>query len=53
MGAKAEIYELMNELASQGKGILLITSGCGLVEMSDRILVFPRARSQGVEKAKR
>ena len=45
VGAKAEIYELMNELASQGKGILLITSELPeLVEMSDRILVFHRGR---------
>lgn len=45
VGAKAEIYELMNELAAQGKGILLITSELPeLIEMSDRILVFHRGR---------
>jgi ABC-type sugar transport system ATPase subunit len=45
VGAKAEIYELMNELAGQGKGILLITSELPeLVEMSDRVLVFHRGR---------
>ncbi len=41
VGAKADIYDLMNDLAGQGKGIVLITSELPeLVKMSDRILVF-------------
>ncbi len=45
VGAKADIYDLMNELAAAGKGILLITSELPeLVNMSDRILVFHRGR---------
>lgn len=45
VGAKADIYHLMNELAAAGKGILLITSELPeLVNMSDRILVFHRGR---------
>jgi len=45
VGAKAEIYQLMNDLAASGKAILLITSELPeLVEMSDRILVFHRGK---------
>jgi len=45
VGAKAEIYELMNALVAQGKGILLITSELPeLLAMSDRILVMHRGR---------
>ncbi|HOS92336.1 MAG TPA: sugar ABC transporter ATP-binding protein, partial [Armatimonadota bacterium] len=45
VGAKAEIYELMNTLVAQGKGILLITSELPeLLAMSDRILVMHRGR---------
>jgi len=43
VGAKAEIYSLMNTWASEGKGILLITSELPeLLAMSDRILVMHR-----------
>lgn len=40
VGAKAEIYEWLRQLAKQGKGILLISSDLPeLLELSDRILV--------------
>jgi ribose transport system ATP-binding protein len=45
VGAKAEIYALMNKWASEGKGILLITSELPeLLAMSDRILVMHRGQ---------
>ncbi len=45
VGAKAEIYLLMNQWASEGKGILLITSELPeLLAMSDRILVMHRGK---------
>lgn len=43
VGAKAEVYQLMNRLVAEGKGILLITSELPeLLAMSDRILVMHR-----------
>jgi len=45
VGAKAEIYSLMNRWASEGKGVLLITSELPeLLAMSDRILVMHRGK---------
>ncbi len=45
VGAKHEIYELMNKWTSEGIGILLITSEMPeLLAMSDRILVMHRGR---------
>lgn len=45
VGAKHEIYRLMNRWTSEGKGILLITSELPeLLAMSDRILVMHRGR---------
>jgi ABC-type sugar transport system ATPase subunit len=45
VGAKAEIYELMNKLTAAGKGIVLITSELPeLLAMSDRIIVLHRGR---------
>lgn len=45
VGAKSEIYNLMNEWTSSGMGILLITSELPeLLAMSDRILVMARGR---------
>ncbi len=45
VGAKAEVYELMNRLVAEGKGILLITSELPeLLAMSDRLLVMHRGR---------
>ena len=41
VGAKYEIYELMNGLVEQGKAILMVTSDMEeLLGMSDRIVVF-------------
>jgi ribose transport system ATP-binding protein len=41
VGAKQEIYKLMNDLASQGKAIVMISSEMPeLIGMSDRILVL-------------
>jgi ABC-type sugar transport system ATPase subunit len=48
VGAKAEIHRLMNELAEQGNGIILISSDLPeLLAMSDRILVLYRGRIYG------
>lgn len=45
VGAKTEVYELMNRLVEAGKGILLITSELPeLLAMSDRIVVLHRGR---------
>jgi len=45
VGAKAEVYALMNGLAAEGKGILLITSELPeLLAMSDRLIVMHRGR---------
>jgi ABC-type sugar transport system ATPase subunit len=45
IGAKHEIYDLMNRLTSDGASILLITSEMSeLLELSDRIYVFHRGR---------
>jgi ABC-type sugar transport system ATPase subunit len=45
VGAKHEIYGMMNRWTSKGKGILLITSELPeLLAMSDRILVMHRGR---------
>ncbi len=45
VGAKHEIYRLMNRWTSEGMGILLITSELPeLLAMSDRILVMHRGR---------
>jgi len=48
VGAKVEVYKLMNELANQGVGIIMISSELPeIVSMSDRVLVMHR----GVQKA--
>lgn len=45
VGAKAEIYELMNRWTGEGLGILLITSELPeLLAMSDRIIVMSHGR---------
>ena len=53
VGAKQEIYELMNQLAAQGKGILMVSSDMPeLLGMCDRIVVLAEGRQTGiVEKA--
>jgi len=48
VGAKYEIYMLMNELAQQGKAILMISSEMPeVLGMSDRILVMHEGRITG------
>ncbi|WP_070001225.1 sugar ABC transporter ATP-binding protein [Cellulosilyticum sp. I15G10I2] len=48
VGAKFEIYKLMNELVEQGKTILLISSEMEeLMGMSDRIIVLAEGRITG------
>jgi len=48
VGAKAEIYALMRELADKGAGILMISSEMPeLLRMSDRILVMREGRLVG------
>jgi len=48
VGAKAEIYKLMNELAARGKAILMISSELPeILRMSHRILVMCEGRLTG------
>lgn len=49
VGAKYEIYKLMNELAEQGISIILISSDLQeVLGMSDRIMVMCQGQSNGV-----
>ncbi len=49
VGAKYEIYKLMNQLAEQGFAILMISSELEeVLGMSDRILVMCAGRSNGI-----
>lgn len=48
IGAKAEVHNLMNELASQGMGILMISSELPeIIGMSDRVIVMSNGRIAG------
>lgn len=48
VGARADIYELLDELTAQGKAILLITSDMPeLMGLSDRIVVMYRGKLTG------
>src|SRR5262249_19054617 len=48
VGAKFEVHQLINELAAQGKAILMISSELPeVLAMSDRILVMHRGRIAG------
>ena len=48
VGAKSEIYHLMNELAAQGKSIIMISSEMGeILRMSDRIVVMCEGKKTG------
>lgn len=55
VGAKAEIYDLMNELVSQGKSIIMISSELTeILRMSDRVMVMCEGRKTAeipIEKA--
>jgi ABC-type sugar transport system ATPase subunit len=45
VGAKAEVYGLMNKMADSGKAILMISSDLPeVLGMSDRVVVFRRGR---------
>lgn len=48
VGAKSEIYHLMNELAAEGKSIIMISSEMTeVLRMSDRIVVMCEGRKTG------
>jgi len=55
VGAKSEIYTLMNELTKEGKSIIMISSELPeILRMSDRIIVMCEGRLTGelpIEKA--
>ena len=53
VGAKAEIYRLMDDLARQGMAIMMISSEMPeLLAMSDRIIVMSEGKiSNPIEKA--
>lgn len=49
VGARAEVHHIINELASQGLGIILISSDLPeVLAMSDRILVMREGRQMGI-----
>jgi rhamnose transport system ATP-binding protein len=49
VGAKAEVHAIINELAAQGFGIMLISSDLPeVLAMSDRILVMREGRQMGI-----
>jgi methyl-galactoside transport system ATP-binding protein len=49
VGAKFEIYQLINELAADGKGIIMISSEMPeLLGVTDRILVMSNGRAAGI-----
>ena len=48
VGAKSEIYKLMNQLAGEGKSIIMISSELPeLLRMSDRVVVMCEGRVTG------
>ncbi len=52
VGAKSEIYHLLNDLAAQGKGIIMISSELPeILRMSHRILVMCEGRLTGELRA--
>ena len=49
VGAKAEVHAIMNDLAKQGIGIIMISSELPeVLAMSDRILVMCEGRVAGI-----
>ena len=49
VGAKAEVYHLMQELAAQGAAILVISSDMEeVIGISDRVAVMCRGRITGI-----
>lgn len=48
VGAKSEIYQLMNELVAEGKSIIMVSSEMAeILRMSDRIIVMCEGRKTG------
>ena len=48
VGARAEIYALMNQLASEGKALIMVSSDMEeLLAMSDRIIVLSEGKITG------
>ena len=48
VGAKNEIYKLMNKLASEGKSIIMISSEMQeILRMSDRVVVMCEGKKTG------
>ena len=53
VGAKSEIYKLLNDLAHQGKAIIMISSELPeILRMSHRIVVMCEGRVTGILNAK-
>ena len=53
VGAKQEIYQLMNELASSGHSILMVSSDMPeLLGMSDRVVVLCEKEQVGIVSKK-
>ena len=49
VGAKYEIYQLINELASNGKGVIVVSSEMPeLLGICDRIMVMSNYRVAGI-----
>jgi ribose transport system ATP-binding protein len=49
VGAKREIYEIMNDLASKGVSIIMVSSELPeIVGMSDRVLVLRLGHQAGI-----
>jgi D-xylose transport system ATP-binding protein len=49
VGAKLEVYELINQLTAEGKAVLLVSSELPeLMGMSDRIIMLAAGRIGGV-----
>ncbi len=49
VGAKAEVHHMINQLAAQGLGIILISSDLPeVLAMSDRVLVMREGRQMGI-----
>ena len=49
VGAKAEIYTIMNDLAKQGISIIMISSDLPeIINMSDRVLVMREGKLAGI-----
>jgi rhamnose transport system ATP-binding protein len=49
VGAKAEVHQMINELAVQGLAVILISSDLPeVLAMSDRVLVMREGRQMGI-----